>query len=340
MRISRRDFLKAAAAATVAGELAPGAFAALGKVLRGEGAPRVLWLQGAGCDGCAISFLNSIYYASADTVLKNTIDLDFQNNLMAAAGDLAVSALDASAAQPGYVLVVEGAIPTGAGGLYCRMWPGVTMASALSTYSANAAFIVALGSCASFGGMSAGSPNPTTAKGVGQILVDDPRLVNVPGCPAHPDWLIGTITYLLTNGCLPPLDASRRPLQYFGRRIHDNCLNRRKNCGNPVFANELSQEGCMEYLGCKGKHTYSDCPMRKWNSGGPGEFGVNWCIGAHSPCLGCVNSNFPDGMSPFYNYLPPPFRADGVAEVLDPEADGPPALKPDGVTQAKPLHGE
>ncbi|HVP12191.1 MAG TPA: hydrogenase small subunit [Phycisphaerae bacterium] len=340
MRITRRDFLKAAAAATVAGELAPEAFAALQKVLRGEGAPRVIWLQGAGCDGCAISFLNSVFYATADSVLKNTIDLDFQNNLMAAAGDLAVSALNASAAQPGYILVVEGAIPTGAGGLYCRMWPGTTMASALSTYSPNAAFIVALGSCASYGGVSAGAPNPTAAQGVSSILVNDPRVVNVPGCPAHPDWFIGTITYLLTNGRVPPLDASRRPLQYFSRRIHDNCLNRRKYCGNPVFANQLSQEGCMEYLGCKGKHTYSDCPMRKWNSSGAGKYGVNWCIGARSPCLGCVNSNYPDGMSPFYDYLPAPARADVVEESPESDDDGPATPKPDNAAPAKPLHGE
>jgi hydrogenase small subunit len=340
MRITRRDFLKAAAAATVAGELAPGALAALRKVLRGEGAPRVVWLQGAGCDGCAISLLNSIYYASADSFLKNTIDLEFQNNLMAAAGDLAVSALNATVAQPGYVLVVEGAIPTGAGGLYCRMWPGKTMVDVLADCAPNAAFILALGSCASFGGVTAGAPNPTVAVGVDDILVNDPRVINVPGCPAHPDWAIGTITYLLTNGAVPPLDGSRRPLQYFSRRIHDNCLNRRKYCGTLGYANQLSQEGCMEYLGCKGKHTYSDCPMRKWNSSGTGRYGVNWCIGAHSPCLGCVNSDFPDGMSPFYQYLPAPFRAEGTPDVTEFDPEDPPAAQVNEATRARSVRGE
>jgi hydrogenase small subunit len=332
MRISRRDFLKAAAAATVAGEVAPGALAALQKMLRSEGSPHVVWLQGAGCDGCAISLLNSIHYASIDSVLKNTIDLDFQNNLMAAAGDLAVSALEATTAQPGYILVIEGAIPTADSGLYCSMWSGMTMVDALSSYSPNAAFIVALGSCAAYGGMSAGAPNPTGAHGVGDLLVNDPRLVNVPGCPAHPDWVIGTITYLLANGCVPPLDAYRRPLQYYSRRIHDNCLNRRKYCGSPVFASQLSQEGCMEYLGCKGKHTYSDCPMRKWNSSGPGKYGVNWCIAAHSPCLGCVNPTYPDGMSPFYEYLPAPIRAGGPTEAPESHTDDPTEANEDDAT--------
>ena len=178
------------------------------------------------------------------------------------------------------------------------------MADGLQSFAVNASFIVAVGACATYGGVSSGAPNPTEAKGVREILVDDPRLVNVPGCPSHPDWMVGTLTYIITNGHLPPMDEHRRPLLYFSERIHDNCLNRRKYCGRPILAEHLSDEGCMEYLGCKGKHTNSDCYMRKWNSSGPGEYGVNWCIGARSPCLGCVNPTFPDGMSPFYVYLP------------------------------------
>jgi hydrogenase small subunit len=304
MRISRREFLKAAAAATIAGRLAPAALAELERVLRRGDEPRVIWLQGSGCDGCAVSLLNSIHYASVDDLLLNTLDVKFQNNLMAAAGDLAVSAAEAAAAEPGYVLVVEGSVPVGAEGRYCLLWPGMSMHEAVQSLSPNAAFIVALGSCAAYGGVCAGAPNPTEARGVGQILGEDPRLINVPGCPAHPDWLVGTIAYLLANGHAPPLDAHRRPLQYFGERIHDNCFKRRKYCGEAVLADQLSDIGCMEFLGCKGKHTYSDCPIRKWNSPGSGQYGVNWCVGARSPCLGCVNPNFPDGMSPFYVHLP------------------------------------
>jgi len=308
MRISRRDFLRAAAAATLAGRLAPAVLAELQRVLRGGGRPRVIWLQGAGCDGCAVSALNSIHYAAIDDLLVNTLDVRFQSNLMAAAGDLAVSAAQAAAAEPGYILIVEGAIPTGAAGKYCRLWTGTSMHAALLQLSADAAFIVALGSCAAFGGVSAGAPNPTEAKGVGQLLGNDARLVNVPGCPAHPDWLVGTLSYVLAYGRLPPLDVHRRPLQFFGERIHENCFKRRTYCGELIVAKQLSDLGCLEYLGCKGKHTYSDCPMRKWNSGGTGQYGVNWCVGARNPCLGCVNPNFPDGMSPFYQYLPPPGR--------------------------------
>ncbi len=306
MRFSRREFLKVAAAAAAGGSLAPDALAQLHDVLRGEGDPRVIWLQGAGCDGCAVSLLNSIHYAAVDEVLVNTIDLEFQSNLMAAAGDLAISAATAAAAVPGYILIVEGAIPTAADGKYCVLWPGMTMHQALLSFAPDAAFLVGLGSCAAFGGVSAGAPNPTGAMGMGEILGSDPRLINLPGCPSHPDWLVWTITYLLNNGAAPPLDGNRRPMEFFAETIHENCFQRRKYCGVGVFASELSDDGCMEHLGCKGKRTRSDCPIRKWNSSGPGEYGVNWCIGAQNPCLGCVEPNFPDGMSPFYVESPAP----------------------------------
>jgi NiFe hydrogenase small subunit HydA len=304
MRIGRRDFLKLAAAAVAAGRLAPAALARLYETMQGRSAPQVVWLQGAGCDGCAVALLDSIHYASVSDLLRNTLDVKFQNNLMAAAGELAVSAAQAAGAQPGYILIVEGAIPTGASGKYCQLWPGLTMAAGLQAFAANAAYIVALGSCAAFGGVAAGAPNPTAAQGVGQVLGSDPRLINVSGCPAHPDRLAGTLVYLINNGHMPPLDAQRRPLEFYGQRVHDNCFKRQKRCGQAMLADKLGDEGCLEYLGCKGKQAYSDCPLRKWNAAAVDQFGVNWCVGARSPCLGCVEPSFPDGMSPFYVYSP------------------------------------
>ena len=165
MRISRRDFLKAAAAATIAGRLTASALAELQKVLRVEGAPRVIWLQGAGCDGCAISFLNSVHYATVDDLLVNTLDVEFQSNLMAATGDLAISAANAAGAAPGYILVIEGSIPTGASGKYCRLWPGVSMHDGLLSFSTNASFIIALGACATYGGVTGGASQSDRGQG-------------------------------------------------------------------------------------------------------------------------------------------------------------------------------
>ena len=161
-------------------------------------------------------------------------------------------------------------------------------------YSAGRVFTYTwLGICAAYGGMVAGAPNPTGALGV-QDVVDVP-VVNIPGCPAHPDWIVGAIAYVLANGAVPPLDRDGRPKVFFGTRVHDRCPNR-----DTQKAHELGEDGCLNALGCNGPNTKSDCPTRMWNAGGPGEDGVNWCVGAGSPCYGCTEPSFPDSMTPFY----------------------------------------
>ena len=219
--------------------------------------------------------------------------------------------MEAAGAAPGYVLIVEGAIPTGAQGRYCEIWENMTMHQAVLDFAPNAAYIIALGSCASYGGISGGAPNPTNALGVSGVIGNDPRLINVPGCPAHPDWLVGVVTYLLTNGAVPPLDQHKRPLMYFSRRIHDDCLNKRTYCGEPIFAGEVRRRRLHGVFGLQGQAHLFGLPDAEMEQQGAGLGGQNWCIGAKSPCLGCVNPNFPDGMAPFYQYLPEPVRDDG-----------------------------
>jgi hydrogenase small subunit len=300
MNISRRDLLKACAAIAAAHRLNAMGGAALAQALEGQTKTPVIWLQGTGCNGDSVSLLNSIYYATADALLLNTIDLEYHPTLMASAGEMAVSNAEASRTAGGYVLVVEGAIPTASGGKYCYIWPGMTMQDAVLNYSGNALVILAVGSCAAFGGMSAGAPNPTQAKGVTGVLGNLSKIINIPGCPAHPDWVVGTIAYIQSNGKAPPLDSFQRPLEFFGKRIHDYCHERHDHCGATNDATALGQRGCLEDLGCKGPLTYADCFSRKFNSGQAGTYGVNWCIGGRSPCIGCVQPTFPDGMSPFF----------------------------------------
>jgi hydrogenase small subunit len=292
--------IRASAAILVAPGLSRKAIAKLEDVLAGEARPPVVWLVGQACSGCSVSLLNSVYYATPEELLLNVVDMEFHPTLMAATGDQAVAQADAARTAGGYVLVVEGAIPTGAAGKYCHVWPGMTMHDALVAFASGASFILAVGSCAAFGGMISANTNPTGAQSVQQVLGADPRLINIPGCPSHPDWIVGTIAYLLQNGQAPPLDAERRPTSYFSKRIHDYCHMRVEFCGEDHEAHRLSDIGCMEDLGCRGKQTYADCFMRKWNAGQPGRYGVNWCIGARSPCHGCTESSFP-GMNSFFN---------------------------------------
>jgi hydrogenase small subunit len=299
MKFSRRDFLRASAAIIAAPGLRPTSAVALQQALAGQGNQPVVWLQGQYCTGDSVSLLNSIHYATVDQLLLNTIDLKYHATTMAAAGSLAVSAAEAARMAGGYVLIVEGAIPIGENGTYCMIWEGMTMQNALLTYSPNAAYVLAVGTCASYGGIPAAAPNPTGATSVSGILGASNKIINIPGCPAHPDWIVGTVAYILANGQAPPLDASRRPTEFYGTLIHDQCHERREFCGQQHVAGQLSESGCLMGLGCKGPQTHADCFSRRNNSAAAGRNGVNWCIGAGSPCIGCVEPSFPDGMSPF-----------------------------------------
>jgi hydrogenase small subunit len=299
MDINRRDFLKASAAIAGALALKASGLMQLQKAMaNGTSKPPVIWLQGQGCTGCSVSLLNSTYYMTIDELLINTLDVKFHPSVMAAAGEMAVEAAEAARNEGGYVLVVEGAIPAGANGDYCHIWPGMTMIDAIDQYGRSAAAILAVGTCACYGGMSAGEPNPTGAMGVKDALAYlglEATVINIPGCPAHPDWIVGTVAALLA-GETPELDSNDRPKEFFGTAVHKRCPNR----GLGHKAHVLSEAGCLAGLGCRGQQTHADCPIRQWNSAGQGETGVNWCIGAKNPCQGCTEPDFPDGMSPFY----------------------------------------
>lgn len=300
MSITRRDFLKYCVAASGALGLQASGLLRLQEVLAAEGGAPVVWLQAQGCSGCSVSLLNSIHYTTIDDLLLNTLDLEFHSTVMAAAGDLAISAAEAAYAQPGYVLVVEGAIPRAHGGAYCYLWPGMTALDAVHTFAQRASFVLAVGTCAAYGGIPGGAPNPTGATGVAEVLSGQCAVVNIPGCPAHPDWIVGTIAHILVEGKAPKTDSLGRPRDYFQHTVHSRCPNKKRYSDMGLFAPELGQEGCLQHLGCSGQAASADCPDRMWNSPAQGAAGVNWCVGARNPCQGCTESDFPDGRSPFY----------------------------------------
>jgi NiFe hydrogenase small subunit HydA len=241
-----------------------------------------------------------------DELLVGPLDLQYHPTVMAAAGDLAAGVPKNAA--PGYVLIVEGSIPVGAAGHYCHVWEDengapVTMETAFNDLWQNAAAVLAVGTCASYGGIPAGNPNPTIALGVNETFSylgiaekDHPTVINIPGCPSHPDWIVGTVAALL-GGSVPELDRDGRPIEFFGSEVHFHCPNR----GQGAKAKVLGDLGCLAGLGCNGQQTHGDCPARQWNASEGGGYGVNWCIGAGNPCQGCTEPTFPDGMSPFYS---------------------------------------
>jgi hydrogenase small subunit len=227
---------------------------------------------------------------------------------MAGAGDIVIKEMEeTSRLKKGqYILVVEGAIPTAGnevayGSLGETKGKEISMLERVESIAKDAVAVIALGTCASFGGIAAGAPNPAGCIGVGELFrrhnIATP-LINVPGCPPHPDWFVGTVASVLLAG-LPKaseVDEHKRPKTFYGRLIHENCP-RRAYFDEGKFAKKFSDPGCLNELGCKGPVTYADCPTRLWNGG------VNWCIGSGSPCIGCVEPGFPDQLAPFYQKL-------------------------------------
>jgi hydrogenase small subunit len=212
---------------------------------------------------------------------------------MAASGEKALSMLDP---QKEFVLVAEGAFATKDDGIYCVIGEETAL-KRLTDLGKRAIAVIALGTCAAYGGIPAAGSNPTGAKGVKKIFDEyniSTPVINIPGCPAHPDWFVGTVAMILTSGLSSvELDDKGRPLAFFKHTIHDNCP-RRGYYDIGKFAKKLSDPYCLYQLGCKGPITHADCPTRLWNGG------TNWCIGAGHPCVGCVEPGFPDETSPFF----------------------------------------
>ncbi len=268
----------------------------------------VIWLQAAACTGCSVSVLNAVSPSIKNLLIDELlpgkhINLRFHPTIMAGAGALVIEAMEETCQQKkhNYLLVIEGAIPTEGGGVYGRLG-GDTLLSRLESFASSALAVIALGTCAAFGGIPAAAPNPTQCLGVAEVLKSssiDVPLINIPGCPPHPDWFVGTVVSILLFGLPKPedLDEYRRPKAFYGQLIHENCP-RRAYYDEGKFAKKLSDPGCLYELGCKGAVTYADCPLRLWNNG------VNWCIGSGSPCIGCTEPGFPDMVSPFYEKMP------------------------------------
>jgi hydrogenase small subunit len=200
-----------------------------------------------------------------------------------------------------YVLVVDGSIPTADGGVWSTI-AGVTNLEMLRETIEGAALVIAVGTCAAFGGIPAAAAvtapniNQSGARSVGELMdageIVTRTLINVPGCPPVPDVISGTIVYFLAYGTAPELDDQRRPIPYYGTTVHDQCP-RIWHYRNGEFAfafdDERAQQGyCLYLLGCKGPETRNACPRVRWN--------LNTSFPMHSGhgCLGCSEAAFWD----------------------------------------------
>ncbi|GFP74559.1 hydrogenase small subunit [Clostridium fungisolvens] len=257
----------------------------------------LIWLEACGCSGNIISLLDAatpdVYY-----VLSEMVNMTYNNSTMGAEGQRAfdkfLETLDTE-----FILVVEGAVSSKDAGIYNIVanynGKSISGAEAVTLAAGKAKYILAVGTCASYGGISAANPNPSSSKSVIEFLSNQSyQTIRIPGCPANPRWVISTIAHLISFG-LPQLDSEYRPLFLYEETIHTHC-SRRSYFDKKIFAKQLGDKECMYQLGCRGPITRSDCALRKWNDR------VNWPVEDNTPCIGCVNKGFPDDMEPFINF--------------------------------------
>ena len=309
-RVSRRDFIRWAVAAPAALKFSDEFLPKLAESLR-EAIKEypIIWLQTSTCSGCSVSVINTIHPSIKNVILEQVLPghqliLAYHGTLMAATGSMSVEAARTAAQQHAgkYVLVVEGAIPTKSDGRYGTIGEQngkpTTMLEWVDLLGKKAMATLAVGTCAAYGGIPSAEPNPSGCKGITdvyQTLGITTPVINIPGCPSHPDWFIGTVAKILLYGMPEPkeLDEFGRLKLFFGRSVHNRCINR-DYLDEGVFASKFGEEGCLLELGCKGPFTNADCPIRLWNGS------VSWCINAGAPCIGCTEKGFPDAHSPIY----------------------------------------
>jgi NiFe hydrogenase small subunit HydA len=269
----------------------------------------LLWVQAVCCGGETASLLNSDHPHLQAAL--NTLDITILGHsyFHDQASGKAMQVMNDCAAGKMHVelLVVEGAVyltvpQSGA------MASGKALTDWVRAIARSADYTVAVGTCASFGGVMACGRNPMGATGLqfhrdqmGGLLGVDYRsrsglpVVNVPGCPAHPDWIIGTLWALRANRVgEADLDRFNRPRVFYGKLAHHACP-RNEYYEFKASATAYAQQGCLfENLGCKGTLCESDCNERLWLAR------TGSCTRGGFPCLSCTSPLFPDGFLPFF----------------------------------------
>ena len=255
---------------------------------------KLVWLELTGCSGNIISLLDG-NNPDFKYLASQMVQFVYDNSLIVKQGQKAIDQLF-SVIGSEFILAVEGAVATKENGIYniigMNQGQQITAYDAVKKLGEAATHVIAVGTCASDGGVSAARPNPAGCESVQAVL--DRKVIKLPGCPCNPDWFLSTLAYILLFG-EPELDAMGRPTLFYGRTIHERCP-RRSYFEKGIFAEKLGEETCMFKLGCRGPVTRTDCPIRRWNER------VNWPIGDNTPCIGCAQFGFPDQMEPFISF--------------------------------------
>ena len=271
----------------------------------------VLWLQSGGCGGCTMSLLCAESPDLISTLELGGIRLLWHPALSEASGDEVTGLLQrvVDGEVPVDVLCVEGSMlrgPFGSGRFHMLAGSARPMIDWVSDLARHSRYTMAVGSCAAFGGITASGSNPADACGLqydgshpGGLLGDAYRsgaglpVINVAGCPAHPNWVLETLQALARSGFdVDDLDALQRPRSFADQLVHHGCP-RNEYYEYKASARAPSQLGClMEHMGCLGTQAHADCNTRLWNGEGS-------CIRGGYACINCTAPEFEEPGHPF-----------------------------------------
>jgi len=264
----------------------------------------LLWLQSGGCGGCSISLLNAESPGLLTKLKTAGIELLWHPALSEASGAEFLKLLQriADGEQALDILCLEGAVmcgPGGTGRFHMLAGSEQPMMQWIAKLATRAAHVVAVGSCAAFGGITRGGGNAVEASGLqydeaesGGLLgaaFRDPSglpVVNIAGCPTHPDWITETLMQLAADELdADGLDSLARPRSYADHLVHHGCP-RNEFYEYKASATHHSQLGClMENLGCVGTQAHADCNIRLWNGEGS-------CLRGGYACIDCTAPGF------------------------------------------------
>ncbi len=263
--------------------------------------PSVIWLQTGACSGDTMSILCAERPSLQSLVDFYAVEFLWQPSLTDKPVSELVNMIDAITNDKLAldVLCIEGSIITAPNntGMY-DTFRGQAKMVLVEKLAEKANYTVAMGTCAAFGGVHASGCNPSDCIGLqydknqpGGLFAPSWRsksgfpVINVAGCPAHPNTMTQTLA-MLASGQHIELDHLNRPKAFFQTMVHQGCTRNEYHEYN-IEAQELGDNACMYLnMGCQGPVTEAICNQDLWNN-------RNSKTRAGVPCFGCTSPDFP-----------------------------------------------